>query len=55
MQTESINNPPFFFFLKTTDNNIGDTGAVIISNALKTNTTLTELCLASEDQEITHK
>ena len=44
----SINNPLFSIFIKSTDNYIGDTGATSLSDALKSNTTLTELDLHCE-------
>ena len=37
--------------MKWTDNDIGAEGAMIISEALKINTTLTELYLMSDDNE----
>ena len=47
----------FFLFLFTsTGNEIGDTGVTSLSEALKSNTTLTELNLWSEDKRMkTHK
>ena len=45
--------PPFFFFfihIKSTDNIIGERGAASMSDALKSNTTLTELDLSCEDK-----
>ena len=38
--------------MKWTGNNIGDKGAMKISESLKTNTTLTELWLGSDDNII---
>ena len=38
-----------------TDNNIGDEGARMISEALKTNTTLTTLGLGSDENEVKWK
>ena len=35
----------------TTDNSIGDTGATLLSEALKSNTTLTQLNLWSKHKE----
>ena len=35
-----------------TDNNIGDSGAIMISESLKTNTTLTMLDLESDEIEM---
>ena len=46
----SINNSLFSFLFTTTGNEIGDTGATSLSKALKSNTTLTELSLGSEDK-----
>ena len=43
----SISNPLFSILIKSTDNNIGDPGAKSMSDALKSNTTLTELNLRS--------
>ena len=39
----SINNPLFSILIKSTDNRIGETGAASLSEALKSNTTLTQL------------
>ena len=44
----SINNQFCFILIKSTDNDIGDTGAASLSDALKTNTTLTQLNLYCE-------
>ena len=45
-----------FFLFISTDNEIGDTGAASLSEALKSNTTLTELDLRCEDKrKNTHK
>ena len=45
-----------FFHFTSTDNDIGDTGATSLSESLKSNTTLTELDLSSEDKrKKTHK
>ena len=49
-QTASINNPFFFILIKSTGENIGETGATSLSDALKANTTLTELNLNCEDK-----
>ena len=52
----SINNSLFSFLFTTTGNEIGDTGTMSLSEALKSNTTLTELYLSSEDKrKKTHK
>ena len=40
----------FFIIIKTTDNKIGERGAKSLSDALKTNTTLTRLYLIGEDK-----
>ena len=47
-QMASINNPHFFIPIKSTDNSIGDTGASSLSDALKSNKTLTQLYLRRE-------
>ena len=48
-QIASINNPPFFLFLsKTTDDDIRNRGATSLSDALKENTTLTQLNIHGE-------
>ena len=44
-QMTSINNPLFFILIKSTDNQIGDMGATSLSDALQSNTTLTQLNL----------
>ena len=44
----SINNPLFFILIKSTEINIGETGATLLSEALKSNTTLTGLNLSGE-------
>ena len=49
-QISSINNQIFSILIKSTDNRIGDTGATSLSDALKSNTTLTELYLSGEDK-----
>ena len=41
--------------MKWTDNNIGDSGAMKICEALMTNNTLTELDLGSDDKDIKWK
>ena len=46
----SINNPLFSIFIKSTGNNIGDAGTTSMSDALKSNTTLTKLNLWSEEK-----
>ena len=46
----SINNSLFSFLFTSTDNEIGDRGAISLSESLKSNTTLTQLDLKSEDQ-----
>ena len=49
-------NHAFSFILTSTDNKIGDTGVASLSEALKSNTTLTKLNLMSEDKrKNTHK
>ena len=47
-QIASINNPLFSILIKTTVNKIGDTGIASLSDALKSNTTLSGLDLGSE-------
>ena len=55
-QKKSINNSLFSIFITSTVNNIGDTGTTSLSEALKSNTTLTELNLSGEDKrKKTHK
>ena len=52
----SINNSLFSFLFTTTDNKISEVGATSLSEALKSNTTLTVLYLGSEDKrKKTHK
>ena len=46
----SINNQLFSFFVKSTDNSIGETGATSLSEALKSNTTLKVLHIGGEDK-----
>ena len=48
-QMTSINNPLFSIFIKSTDNRIGESGTTSLSDALKSNTTLTELYMSGED------
>ena len=48
----SINNPLFSILIKSTDNSIGERGAASMSDALKSNTTLTVLYLFGEDKRI---
>ena len=46
----------FSILIASTDNDIGETGATSLSEALKSNTTLTELNLNGEDKrKKTHK
>ena len=47
-QMASIYNPLFSFLITSTDNKIGNTGATSLSEALKSNTTITELYLSGE-------
>ena len=49
-QMISISNSLFSFFTKSTDNWIGKRGATLLSDALKSNSTLTELNLRGEDK-----
>ena len=44
----SINNPLLSMLIQSTGNNIGDTGATSLSEALKSNTALTQLDLGCE-------
>ena len=44
------NNTLIFIFIKSTDNKIGETGAISLGDALKSNSTLTELNLGGEDK-----
>ena len=46
----SVNNPLFSILTKSTGNNIGDAGAKSLSDALKSNKTLTKLYLDGEDK-----
>ena len=49
-QMESTNNPLFSILIKSTVNDIGYTGATSLSDALKSNTTLTKLDLSGEHE-----
>ena len=49
-QIASTDNPLFSILIKSTENNIGETGATSLSDALKSNTTLTQLDLSREDK-----
>ena len=49
-QKTSINNSLFSILITSTDNYIGETGATSLSEALKSNTTLTQLNLKGEDK-----
>ena len=55
--TNSIQQQSFLFsiLIKSTDNRMGETGATSLVDALKSNTTLTELNLSSENHETIHK
>ena len=46
----SISNPFFSILIKSTENYLGDEGAKSLSDALKSNTTLTQLNLSGEDK-----
>ena len=46
----SFNNSLFSTLIKSTGNNIGETGASSLSDALKSNTTLTQIDLSGEDK-----
>ena len=46
----SISNLLFFILIKSTGNNIGQTGATSFSDTLKSNTTLMKLNLSGEDK-----
>ena len=46
----SINNPLLSMLIQSTGNNIGDTGATSLSEALKSNTALTQLNLLGENK-----
>ena len=55
-QKTSINNSLFSFHITSTDNNIGETGAESLCEALKSNTTLTKLDQRCKDKrKKTHK
>ena len=47
----SIDKSLFSILIKSTANDIGDTGAASLSDALKSNTTLTELSVWSENEQ----
>ena len=49
-QMISTNNPFFFIIIISTDNAIGERGATSLSDALKSNTTLTKLDLSCEQK-----
>ena len=51
-QKTSINNSLFSFFITSTVNKIGDTGATSMSEVLKINTTLDDLRLECESHDI---
>ena len=50
IQKTSFNNSLFSILITSTGNKIGDTGATSLSEALKSNTTLTQLNLGGEDK-----
>ena len=50
-----INNKPFPFQIKPTDNKIGYAGAISLSDALKSNTKLAKLNLCGKDKKKQHK
>ena len=52
---ESINNSLFSFLFSSTGNDIGNTGVKPLSEALKSNTTLTKLYLDREYKRKTYK
>ena len=52
-QKTSINKSPISFLFSTTGNGIGNTEATSLSEALKSNTTLTEIYLSGEDKRHT--
>ena len=54
-KTTPISNPIFSFLFMSTDNKIGDTGAILLSQSLKSNTTLIKLYLGCEDKRISTK
>ena len=49
-QMASINNRFFSILIKSTGNDIGDTGATSLSDVLKSNTSFTKLDLSCEDK-----
>ena len=49
-QIGTINNSLSSVFIQSSDNELGDTGATSLIDALKSNTTLTELYLDGEDK-----
>ena len=49
-QMTSIYNSLILFLITSTDNDIGDTGAISLSESLKSSTTLTQLNLESENK-----
>ena len=51
---EFINKPLFSILIKSTVNYIGETGAASMSDALKSNTALTQLNLCCEPQNKQH-
>ena len=55
-QKTNTNNSLFSFLITSTGNKIGESGATLLSESLKSNTTLTELNLSGEDKrKKTHK
>ena len=54
-QKTPINNSLFSSLFTSTDNGIGFTGATLLSEALKSNTALTDVYLSCEDERKTHK
>ena len=50
-QMASINNPLFFILIKSTGNSIGESGEASLSDALKSNTTLTKLKLGGKPKK----
>ena len=55
IQKTSINNSLFSSLFTSTDDGIGFTGATLLSEALKSNTALTDVYLSCEDERKTHK
>ena len=53
-QMMSISNSLFSIFIKTTGNSIGERGVKSLSDALKSNTTLTKLNLGCEHKKKQH-